>query len=372
MYSLNNYEPSSKHRCLCGSGKRFKRCCKGEYSSKAQKDTYKEFNKGNYKEALEHCRHHITWYLLCHKAHTVPFLSSGKPEAFELLKVDILAMADLVDLLHLCYFRTGISGSFPETLTFFDNAISDMRWSNVIKYQRALWYLVDKNDRGQAYREISQIDIDSCDNPEILTLYLDVNPKEVSFTDKQALLDRIIQNTTKESYILQYTTLQGIAFCLIGETDKGSDIIRSAINRYQEIAEGSRSGYGDYRLAQALEMLGEFENEKDTVQKAIEIYQKELHGKNYSSSGEAMLCKSIGDCYLFVKDFAEAIFYYETSLAKEGNDLTKVFLSRAFINSHKINKGKNLLTAIDDKKFNEANKYDLAISWALLAFCLFH
>ena len=74
------------------------------------------------------------------------------------------------------------------------------------------------------------------------------------------------------------------------------------------------------------------------------------------------------DCHLFVTDFAEAISYYENSLAKEENDLTKVFLSRAVINIHEINKGRELLSAIDVKKFNEANKYDFAISWALLAF----
>ena len=116
MNTLNNFEPGHKHPCLCGSGKRFKRCCLGKYSSRAQNDAFKEFNNGNYKNALEHCRHHITWYLLCHRAHTIPFLSSGMPEAEELLRIDILAMADLVDLLHLCYFRNNISADFPDAL----------------------------------------------------------------------------------------------------------------------------------------------------------------------------------------------------------------------------------------------------------------
>ncbi len=365
MNTLNNFEPGHKHPCLCGSGKRFKRCCLGKYSSRAQNDAFKEFNNGNYKNALEHCRHHITWYLLCHRAHTIPFLSSGMPEAEELLRIDILAMADLVDLLHLCYFRNNISADFPDALSFLEHAISDPRWNVVINYQKALWYLVDKNDRSNAYQEISKIDIKECDYAEALTLYLDVVPDEISFTDKQSIIDRIIQNTTKESYILQYTIVKGISFCLIGEVDKGCNIIESAINHYKELDE--HSIYGDYMLAHALETLGELRNDKHLIGDAIELYKREIDANSYSPSGLAMLLKSIGDCYLFISDYPTAISYYESSLTKESNDLTRVFLSRALVNNGKLYECRKMLATLKIEKFNDANKYDYAISWAILA-----
>jgi tetratricopeptide (TPR) repeat protein len=305
---------------------------------------------------------------LCHRAHTIPFLSSGKPEAEEILRIDVLAMADLVDLLHQCYLRNNISANFPEALSFLENSISDLRWKEVMNYQRALWYLADKNDRNNAYREISKIDIESCDYPEALTLYLDVVPEEISFTDKQIIIDRIIQNTTKESYILQYTTLKGVTFCLIGEVDKGCEIIESAINNYKEIDESSHSGYGDFLLAQALETLGEFRNDKEIINEAIERYKKEIDEKVYSSAGIAMLLKSVGDCYLFISNYSTAINYYETSLVNEEKDLTRVFLSRALVNNGAIAEGSEILSTIEIGKFNDANRYDYAISWAILAF----
>jgi len=285
-----------------------------------------------------------------------------------MLLMDILAMADLVDLLHQCYFRNNISEKYPEALSFLENSISDLRWNNVILYQRALWYLTDKNDRNNAYREISKIDIESCDYPEALTLYLDVVPEEISFTDKQQIIDRIIQNTTKESYILQYTTLRGVTFYLIGEVDKGCEIIEFAINHYKEVAESSRSGYGDFILAQAITTLGEFRNKKELINEAIEIYQREIDKKVYSSAGIAMLLKSVGDCYLFISNYPTAINYYENSLTKEEKELTKVFLSRALINNAAITEGRETLKSIKIGKLNVANKYDYAISWAILAF----
>ena len=74
MNNLAKYEPQLKESCLCGSGINFKNCCKNKYNSNSKAFQY--YNNGQYKQALARCRHHITWYILCHRAHTIPFLLS--------------------------------------------------------------------------------------------------------------------------------------------------------------------------------------------------------------------------------------------------------------------------------------------------------
>lgn len=91
---LTKYEPPGRAPCLCGSGIRFKNCCKKEYSKKR---FYSRalFNKGEYTDALKSIRFQITWYRLCYMAHTVPFLSSKSDESKNLLRADIIIEVSL-------------------------------------------------------------------------------------------------------------------------------------------------------------------------------------------------------------------------------------------------------------------------------------
>ena len=72
----------------------------------------------------------------------MPFLRSGAKEAFDLLAIDIDALAAIIDLLHLCYYKTGIVEEFPATLDQLAGVVHDDRWSAKMAYFRALWWLV--------------------------------------------------------------------------------------------------------------------------------------------------------------------------------------------------------------------------------------
>lgn len=367
--SLIEFEPDAKDTCLCGSGKIFKKCCKDTYNTDIKEKTSEIFNEGRYGDALRSCRSNITWYTLCHMAHTIPFLESGKPESKILLQIDIEAMADLVNLLHLCYYKTGKIKQFPKALGILSNAISDSRWLNKIITEIALWHLLDNNDREKAFKELQKIDIRNCTDPETLVVYLDICPNRISFQERLEIIDRIIANTHKESYLLQYTCLKGIAYCLIEEVEDGCNIIESAITRYKSCTADKKSSYGDIRLAGALEMFGMFKNDTEKISEALEIYTNELKSKTYSDSGISMLSMAIAKCYAYLCNFDKAIRYYKVSLDKEDSELVKVFLTRAYINSGDLLvEGRKLLDSIDASEFNDACNYDLCITWAILAF----
>lgn len=367
---LKKYEPKRNEICTCGSGRKFKKCCIGAYSSGAQERAFEKYNKGLYAEALTACRHHLTWYILCHNAHTVPFLSSGTKKSQDLLTIDIEALADLVGLLHRCYFKTGQSEEFPSTLDRLANAIDDPRWRDKVVYLRALWWLLDKNDRNSSFSAVSVVDIESCKDPEILTLYIDVSFQKQSFKITLEILDRIIENTHKESYKLQYTVLKGIAYCLINEVDQGCEIIKEATDNYQKLSDENRTPYGDHQLAHSLHILGEFLGDGNIVRETIAQYEAILHDvkkQGYTEAYAAVIKKSLGDCLSFLKEYHEAVKYYQESLRDENVDLTKVFLSRAYVNLSDSESGRGLLKSIDAAQFDENSHYDYAISWAILA-----
>ena len=367
---LKKYEPKRNELCTCGSGRKFKKCCMGAYSSSAQERAFEKYNKGLYEEGLTACRHHLTWYILCHNAHTVPFLSSGTKESSDLLIIDIEALTDLVGLLHRCYFKTGQSDEFPSALDRLVNAVDDLRWRDKVVYFRALWWLLDKDDRNSALSVVSKIDIEACKDPEILTLYLDVSFQVLPFKTMVEILDRIIANTHKESYKLQYAVLKGIAYCLINDVNQGCQIIKEAADAYKKSNDKNRTPYGDWHLAHALQILGEFLGDGNIVREAITQYEailQEVERQGYTVAYAAEIKKSLGDCMSFLKEYHEAVKYYRESLRHEDANLTRVFLSRAYVNLSDPEPGRGLLKSIDASQFDENSHYDYAISWAILA-----
>ncbi len=346
----------------------FKKCCRNTYNTNIKDYARAKFNDGKYGEALISCRSHITWYILCHRAHTIPFLISGDPQSANLLEIDIAAMAYLVDLLHHCYYQTNKSKQFPKALEILSNAISDSRWLDIISREMAFWHLIDNDDAEQAFKELQKIDIKTCIDPETLVLYLDVCPHPIQFRERLDVLDRILANTRKESYILQYTCFKGISYCLIVEIKDGCKMIGDAINRYTNCTAEKKTDYGDYFLAKAFEILGMFEKDPEKISEAIGIYTNQLESKSWTNSGISILSSELAKCYSYLGKFDEAIRYCKISLNKEPSELTKVFLARSLINFGDIEGGKQLLASICTDEFNGGSNYDLSVTWAILAF----
>lgn len=370
IFPIAKFEPNRNEPCLCGSGKKFKKCCMGAYSESLQERAFEKYNKGLYEEALLACRHHFTWYVLCHKAHTVPFLASAPQQAAKLLKVDIEALGSLIDLLHLCYYRTGKTDEVPSLLARVAGAINDPGWRDKLLYQETLWWLFEKEDRTMALSTVSKVDIANCVDPEILAVYLQVCRDDLPFNELAGILDRILANTDSQSYKLQYSVLKGIAYSLINDIGHGCDIIRTAISNYVSLNEKDKSPYGDYQLAHALELLGQVSNDKDSANKADLHYARILQeGKEFGYPKDllAEIAKCIGDCKAFLGQFKDAIEFYEDSLRYEETDKTKVFLARAHANDGTTDLSRQLLKSIDVTSFDDGYFYDYAVSWTILA-----
>jgi len=316
------------------------------------------------------CRRHLCWYILCHKAHTAPFVERAPRDAEQILAIDIEALASLVDLLHLCYSRLGMSEQFPETLNRLKDAVSDKRWTEKITYFHALWWLADRADREEAYKRMSAVDISGCSDPEILTLYLDVARDELAFADKIGVLDRICANTKKEPYLLQYSCLKGVAYCLICDVEKGCQILEHAIARYRHADAEDRSLHGDHCLARALYTLGAFRQNDSIVREAITQFQRlldEAQEHCFSADIRGQLICSIGECLVFVGDPQAAIESYNMSLQTKAEPITRIYLAKAHVFAGNPAAGRQALESVKLEELSKVNHYDFAITWAVLA-----
>jgi tetratricopeptide (TPR) repeat protein len=369
MKGIKEYAPERNEPCPCGSGKKFKKCCQPNYGQGHSTNARQKYNQGLYEEALVACRSHLCWYVLCHKAHTVPFLRSGAKEAFDLLTIDIEALASLIELLELCYYSLGIIEQFPATLDRLANVVDDSRWIAKIAYFRGLWWLVHKRDRVEAFKSLTQIDISQCSDPDVLTLYLDVAPKRLSVPDKVSIIDRICSNTDRESYRLQYGAAKGVAYCLICETERGCSIIEAAIDRYRRAAPEKRSSYGDHQLARALYALGAFRGDENFIDQSIEQFQQVIQeAKEHRFSKEILsdlLC-ALGESFALKGNTKEAMQNYRASLDLSVQPITKIYLAKAYFAVGLEERGQQLLSEIDPGTLSSTNRCDYAIALAML------
>jgi len=368
--SLSHYEPGRNDPCLCGSGLKFKKCCAGAYSYEAS-DLFKiSFNKGDYEDALNHARHHFTWYALCYRAHTVPLLQVGTEAGDKLLAIDIEALASILDNLHLCHFRLGRGGEFLRVIQSIKRVIEDERWNSKVIYILSLWHLIYKEDAHAAFSVLSQIDMDRCLDPDVLALYLQVCSAQLSLTDATNIIDRILANSQSASYRLQYSILKGLKYSLACQHTDGHRIIREALEEFRSLSDTKESSYGRLKFAYGLELYGKLVGRQESIQEAEQVVKEllaEVDDDGYSSLYRADLYRLLADCEEAQGMHVDAIKAYYASLEANDSDLTKLFLARAICNSSDIDSARELLNSVNSDDLDEAGKFDFAISWALLA-----
>jgi tetratricopeptide (TPR) repeat protein len=370
MKSLESYEPERNEACPCGSGQKFKKCCMSTYRSGHSNKARQKYKEGLYTEALRECRSHLCWYILCHRAHTIPFLQSKTKEAFDLLKVDIEALGAIVDFLHHCYARVGIIEEFPATLDRLRSVVDDPRWSDKIAYHRTLWWLVHKGDQEHARKSISGVDIANCNDADVLGVYLQVTAESMSVAEKLSFIDRIWIATENEGERLHYSVQKGVAHCLICEIANGCDIIEGAIRRYVDADPGKKSLYGEHQLAHAYYVLGAFKHDDQIINKAVEQIGKLLRDaeqRPQTQEGLAGLHLALGECYTFLGDQNDAIRSYRRSAALKSQPLTTIYLAKSYALVGLLEKSEQLLDSVDVATLSAANCYDHAIARTVAA-----
>lgn len=364
---LSKLEPPGRSDCLCGSGIRFKNCCKKNYPKK-HFNGWREFNKGNYKEALKSIRSHITWYKLCHLAHTVPFLQSGTDESKSLLNTDIEALSEMTGLLLSCYEKCNIINTFPAVLERLKSFINDVRWKLKIDYLKCVYLYIYKNDNEATFQILKKYDWNSLSDVDLLTLYLDAKTDVLNQVEKINIAEKIFKLTNSPSLKLQYGNLSGIQYCLLNDLEKGVPIIKKSIKDYEEVPKENRTLIGRHYLGLSYKHLGEITGNDKHIIKAAELLEYELEDEDYSKLGYSQLWFDLGDCYYHLKEFGKSLKAYNKSLELNQSDLVIIFKARVLIELKETDEAKALLDDIEKEKLSNSDYFDYAISRCYLAF----
>ncbi|MCU7844891.1 MAG: tetratricopeptide repeat protein [Candidatus Thiodiazotropha sp. (ex Monitilora ramsayi)] len=364
---LSKLEPPGRNACLCGSGARFKNCCKNEYSKK-HFDGWKLFNKGEYRKALKAIRLHITWYRLCHMAHTVPFLTSNSDESRKLLKTDIEAMSDMLDLLLSCYAKCDMVDDYPFALEYLSSAIDDDRWEVKIDYHKCIYLYVYRDKREAAKEILEAYDWKQVSDVDLLTVLIDVYSDDLNPVEKTNIAERICEISSSPEINLQYRSLIGTEYCLLNDSNKGIPILKSAIHEYEKTLQEYRTPLGRHHLAISYKHLGELSGKEEYFTSAIANLKNEIATGEYSSIGEGQLWLDLGWCYHHLSEFDKAIDAYDKSLNHVHSGLTLVFKSRAFIELDKLDEARDMLNSVILEDLTEPNIFDYSISKCYLAF----
>jgi hypothetical protein len=161
--------------------------------------------EGKYKQALVESRAYITQYTIWHQSHTVPAIRNGMPKEDSILEIDIRALGDLVDDLMFCHIKTEMMDDFPTVLERLRSNIDDPDWQRKITYFHALHALWPDWDRQAGRRELKKLgSIANDKDEEILQVYLDLFGSNLSFSQKQNLIERILTYSRKFSERLHY------------------------------------------------------------------------------------------------------------------------------------------------------------------------
>ena len=362
---IEDNAPNRKSPCPCGSGSKFKNCCIEGYKNSDLNKGIKEFNNGNYKQALKEFRYHLTWYILAHNSHTVPLLKTNTPVSQLYFNTDIEALGEQINFIHQCYHRLGIGKEFGKTLVRLENIVNSSKWKEYIIYETAFHLLVDLDDSEEAYKELTKIDIADSSSENILTLYLDVSPPDIPITDTINLLDRIINITNDKVSRLKYTTCKGLLLHSLNYSSDSIDIISKAINTYKKSPNSNH--FSDYFLAESLVTLYKINHKEELVEEALKIYKQELLSTGYTDFGLSGLHYATANCLYYKSEYQTAIEHYEKSFTASPSPHIEIAIinALAFID---LPKAKAKLESIEPAKLESDTFYDYAMSWATIAY----
>ena len=207
-------------------------------------------------------------------------------------------------------------------------------------------------------------------DPDILSLYLEVCPTRLTLTETVDIIDRILSNTQKESVRLQYRVLKAIKYYLVCQQKDCDRLLKEAISEFSELPADKKSSYGKLNFAYALEIYGKATNQQNILEQGREFTKDLIHDaeeEHYAASYISDLHRLLGDFEEGLGNHHDAIESFSISFNLNPSELTKIFLARSLCNNDQYNEARKLLESIDDTILDNPGKFDLAISWAIVA-----
>lgn len=286
----------------------------------------------------------------------------------ELLDIDIKALGSMVDFLFWCHVKTGLIAEFPVALERLRANIHDDRWQRKIVYFHALYALWPNWHEDDGRRELRKLGgVKEETDVEILQLFLDLFSDELSFAEKQTLIDRILSESEDSADRLHYRGLRATEYLMIGDDNKARTELADAVQEFRSTRKHNLRNHQKYRLALSLELLGALQSDVTILNEALDLYKAMLNSDDWTSAGKAQLYKSAGDTCRHLSKWENAITAYERSLSLEASPICQVFLAECWVNLEKFDNARAMIKKIDPNRLNKIEYVDYVLIFAAVS-----
>ncbi|KAA9011619.1 MULTISPECIES: hypothetical protein [Sphingobium] len=315
--------PDRKAPCLCGSMKRFGKCCAKRIPNRQVGRVWQaDANAERRLAALLHVRADITQYRIWHLSHTVP-LDVPHPiySRDQLMLVDVNALNAHLENLMWLYGRLGWLNRLPALLDDIESAIDDPRWRAKLAYQRgivALW----QGDRVAAAEKIAGLDITpACEDVDLLQIHVDLHGNAMGLSEHLDFYDAIVSRTRSLADKLQYRGAYAFQLLMAGDDTGAAARFEAAIavGRAAE-AEKPFSVNAIIWFCKVLEGRGVIDHDRAFLDEAVTRLVPLADDKEQlTASGRAIVGRQLGDALRYAERYQEAIEAYRRAF-EEGPD----------------------------------------------------
>lgn len=362
-------EPGRNSPCLCGSGRKFKKCCGPGYCREREKTAaFDALRAEEFEKALDFARLDLVRYIIWHRAHTIPWHERSPEAAAPLLDLDLNALGDLVDLLRHCYTKAGRDTEFPAVLDRLRGVLEYPRWEQRLRFQRALTAMQpDWNE--EAGRDVLSgwVDPSDLEDFEFASLLLDLFGDRMGVAEQLRFIEKVIELSRTRSETFQYEVLRGIVFILIGDAKEGAKAINAALERFDGVPVAQHELHELRLHAQALLHLPDHNRPKDGLELARALLREGLSSGELSDSGRAHFQALLGESYIAEDQYQEAIGHLEESVRLSSDFAATLSLVRARSRTGDTAAAKELLSSINYTQLNLGEQFDHTIAMAELA-----
>jgi tetratricopeptide (TPR) repeat protein len=364
------FQPQRNDECLCGSGKKHKRCCLPHLPRKVLGVSARTLLASeNYSDAIVECRADITQYTIWYKSHTEPLLQDAPERAQVLFDLDIKSLSELVHILLRCCAKTSYARDIPEVLERLRANVHQPRWQRKITYFFAVDAYLARNDPTLARAELRKLGpiIEESDS-ETLQLYLDLFAAQLSFSSMQDLIDRILRFSESESEQLHYRSLKAIQYFEIGDNPKAESELDTAIARFRVSGDAKKmSAYAIDILASALDLLGSLRGDSQLLDEAIGLYQEALRLDAWTLAGRARLFSHLGETFRHKASWDQALEAYRSAAHCEAGPIVKVFMAECYLQLNQIERAMEEVASVDVSLLNDAERTDYVFVFSAIS-----
>lgn len=332
------FKPKWSDSCLCGSGRKYKSCCKRRLPGfDIGKEYSKQVDDGNFQKALLAARADVCQYTIWHKTNVAPYIKDDVPDALQkFLQIDVNALGEYLLRVNWLYRKLDKAS---ECEALFDNIrgnILHSRWQRKFTYIKALHELSFKSNREKAKAILSEIGpIEPNENDvELLQIFIDLNLETFGFAKRMEYLDQILTISDARSDQLQYRCIKAVQHLMIGDVDSTKAELLNSIQQSRDSAEDKPlDSYQRLFLARSLMILGYLEPNDNSAHEASEILETLLSEGGLTDEGKASIYRELGDCFKQIRDWQKAKGAYKNAIKIESSEILLVLLSETLVHA---------------------------------------